>query len=111
MTGGLQTYVYKKGNKSESANYRPISLTCILSQQMEHIIASTIMGHLNTTQQLYQRQHGFRPKLSCETQLIEFSTDVLRALHDNKQCDAIFMDFSKAFDKVSHSCLLYKLNM
>ena len=96
--------VYKKGDKSKAVNYRPVSVTCILSKQMEHIIASKIMNHMNITQQLYVHQHGFRSNLSCETQLVEFSTDILKSLHDNKQCDAIFMDFSKAFDKVSHSC-------
>ena len=74
---------------------------------MEHVIASKIMNHMNITQQLYVHEHVFRSNLSCETQLVEFSTDILKSLH--KQCDAIFMDFSKAFDKVSHSSLLYKL--
>ena len=55
-------------------------------------------------------QHGFRSKLSCETQLIEFSADVLKTLHDRKQCNTIIMDFSKSFNKVSHDRLWYKLD-
>ena len=104
------TPVYKKGEKYKAVNYRPVSLTCILCKQMEHIIASNIMRHLNQNNLLYDKQHGFRSKLSCETQLIEFSSDVLKTVQDRKQCDTIVMDFSKAFDKVSHDRLVYKLD-
>lgn len=102
--------VYKKGEKYKAVNYRPVSLTCILCKQMEHIIASELMKHLNHNNLLYNRQHGFRSKLSCETQLLEFTADVLKMVQDRKQCDTIVMDFSKAFDKVSHDRLLYKLD-
>lgn len=102
------TPVYKKGERNKAVNYRPISLTCILSKQMEHIIASQIMGHLNQNNILYSKQHGFRSKLSCESQLIEFTDDVLSIVQDRKQCDTIILDFSKAFDKVSHDRLLYR---
>jgi hypothetical protein len=104
------TPVFKKGEKYKAVNYRPVSLTCILCKQMEHILSSHIMKHLNTNHLLYDKQHGFRSKLSCETQLIEFTSDVLNTVQDRKQCDAVIMDFSKAFDKVSHDCLIYKLD-
>jgi len=103
------TPVFKKGEKYKAVNYRPVSLTCILCKQMEHIIASQLMNYLNKNNLLYEHQHGFRNKLSCETQLIEFTSDVLQVVQDRKQCDTIVMDFSKAFDKVSHDRLLYKL--
>jgi hypothetical protein len=103
------TPVFKKGERYKAVNYRPVSLTCILCKQMEHILASSIMKHLNINNLLYDKQHGFRSKLSCETQLIEFSADVLKTVQDRKQCDTIIMDFSKAFDKVSHDRLLFKL--
>lgn len=103
------TPVYKKGEKYKAVNYRPVSLTCILSKQLEHILASHIMKHLNSHNLLYDKQHGFRSKLSCETQLIEFTDEILKSLQDRKQCDTIVLDFSKAFDKVSHDHLLFKL--
>ncbi len=68
------------------------------------------MAHLNSSNLLYDKQHGFRSERSCETQLLEFTDDVLKTLRDRKQCDTIIMDFSKAFDKVSHDRLLYKLD-
>ena len=104
------TPVYKKGKKYKAVNYCPVSLTCILCKQMEHILASNIMAHLNSSNLLYDKQHGFRSEKSCETQLPEFTDEVLKTLSDRKQCDTIVMDFSKVFDKVSHDRLLYKLD-
>jgi hypothetical protein len=59
-----------KFSKHNAINYRPISLTCILSKIMEHIIASNLMKHLESNNILYDLQHGFRSSRSCETQLI-----------------------------------------
>ena len=100
---------YKKGKNSLPSNYRPISLTCIACKMMEHIITSSIMKHASWNSILYQLQHGFRDRRSCETQLLEFQADVLKNMKDGMQTDVLIMDFSKAFDKVSHNHLLEKL--
>ena len=55
--------IFKKGDKSDPANYRPISLTCVLCKVMEHIIASNLTKHLNKHNILYDLQHGFRQKM------------------------------------------------
>ena len=62
--------LFKKGDKSDPANYRPISLTCILCKVKEYIVASNLTRHLNANNILYELQHGFREKRSCETQLV-----------------------------------------
>ena len=103
------TPVYKKGERYKASNYRPISLTCVCCKLLEHIIAKQILNHLDSNDILYKYQHGFRAKLSCETQLVEFSSDLVKAVQDGKQCDLVVMDFSKAFDKVCHTRLLLKL--
>ena len=59
------TPLFKKGEHYKTANYRPVSLTSICSKLMEHVIASQIMGHLNTNNILYDLQHGFWDKCSC----------------------------------------------
>jgi hypothetical protein len=56
--------VFKKGNKHNAINYRPISLTCILCKIMEHIIASSMMDHLENNNILYDLRHGFRTSRS-----------------------------------------------
>ena len=78
---------------------------------MEHIIASNLTKHLNKHNVLYDLQHGFREKRSCETQLIQLIDELDRCLSiRGQQTDLILLDFSKAFDKVSHTKLLFKLH-
>ena len=76
---------------------------------MECIIASNLSKHLNKHNALYELQHGFREKRSCETQLIHMVEDLGRQLSLGKLTDLILLDFSKAFDKVNRLKLLYKL--
>ena len=101
--------IFKKGQKYSCANYRPISLTCIISKVMEHIICSNIMAHANTHNILYSLQHGFRSKRSCETQLVEFVHDIVSNMAAGLQTDVCILDFAKAFDKVGHRRLVEKL--
>ncbi len=76
---------------------------------MEHIIVSNLMNYFDTNDLLNPFQHGFRSKHSCETQLISFSQEIYDNLEAGKQTDLIVMDFSKAFDKVDHELLVFKL--
>ena len=103
----LVTPIFKKGDKDSPANYRPISLTCICSKLLEHIIIKSIMSHLEHRNLLYHLQHGFHRFKSCESQLIEFVSDKVENSHA-KQTDITILDFSKAFDKVPQNRLLYK---
>ena len=104
------TPIFKKGSRFLASNYRPVSLTCICSKLMEHIIVSHVMQHLESTGSLSDRQHGFRSKRSCETQLVDFVQQLTKHIDQGGQVDAVIMDFSKAFDKVSHIRLLHKLD-
>ena len=101
--------VYKNEGKSNPANYRPISLTCIASKVLEHIIHSHIMKHLEQYSILTDVQHGFRAKRSTVTQLILTIHDMAKTIQDNKSVHAAVLDFSKAFDKVPHKRLIIKL--
>jgi len=102
--------LFKKGDKSDASNYRPISLTCILCKVLEHIVATNIVSHLDRDNVLYNLQHGFRSKRSCETQLVSLIEDIHRNGTEGRQTDLILLDFSKAFDKVNHEKLLFKLH-
>ena len=102
--------IFKKGDKSDPANYRPISLTCVLCKVLEHVVASSISRHFTEQNILFDLQHGFREKRSCETQLIMLVDELAKNMQAKKQTDLILLDFSKAFDKVAHEKLLLKLH-
>lgn len=104
------TPAFKKGERSCPANYRPISLTSVVCKMMEHIVTSTIMQFCEDQNILCPEQHGFRKGRSCETQLLGLVDEITYDLERGKQTDLVIMDFAKAFDKVSHSLLLHKLN-
>ena len=102
--------VFKKGERNKAENYRPISLTCISCKVLEHIVSSSIMNHLEDRNILSDAQHGFRKRRSCESQLILAIQDLAKGIDDKQQHDVLLLDFSKAFDVVPHSRLLYKLH-
>jgi hypothetical protein len=76
---------------------------------MEHVITKHVLNHLESNNLLYDLQHGFRHSRSCETQLLSFVQELAANSDKNIQTDLIIMDFAKAFDKVPHQRLLYKL--
>jgi hypothetical protein len=101
--------IYKKGDKKRAENYRPVSLTSISCKLLEHILCSNILRHLDNHSILTESQHGFRKNRSCESQLITTIDDLAKSMDDSTQTDVILLDFAKAFDKVPHGRLLYKL--
>ena len=111
--------VFKKGVKYDAANYRPVLLTCICCKTLEHKLVSNINKHLALDSILADCQHGFRSQRSCvthsETQLVQFVHNIISNLDGavnrrHKQTHLNIMDFAKAFDKLPHRRLLYKLD-
>ena len=102
--------IYKKGKKSLATNYRPISLTSVICRLLERIIHSQMLSHLLLNLIISSAQHGFVQRRSTQTQQITFM-EKLTSLYDNHtQTEIIYLDFSKAFDKVSHLKLLHVLH-
>ena len=101
--------VYKKGEKYLAENYRPVSLTCVTSKIMEHILTSQLQTYAETNDIFHSNQHGFRANHGCELQLTELITDITYNLDQGKETEVCVLDFSKAFDKVNHQKLLLKL--
>ena len=107
-TEAITSQVYKNGNVQLASNYRPVSLTRVVSKIMEHIFCKHILNHLDNFGVLSSCQHGFRKAYSCETQLLLTLDDLMHSLNHNIQCDVAIMDFSRAFDDVPHERLLSK---
>ena len=89
--------VFKKGEKYDVANCRPVSLTCICCKILEHILVSNINRHLAFDSIHADCQHGFQCRWSCETQLVQFVHDIISNLDSvinrgHKQTDLIIMD-------------------
>ena len=103
------TPLFKKGNKSNPGNYRPVSLTSIPCKLLEKIIRNSIFSHLSENSLLTDCQHGFVSKRSCVTNLIKVLDDWTDILDDGEPVDTVYLDFAKAFDCVPHVRLLRKL--
>ena len=96
----------KKGSKLESVNYRPVSLTSVVCKVLESIIRDKIMKYLQENNLIAPQQHGFVPNKACNTNLLETMDRITEALDLGYIIDLIFLDFEKAFDKVSHAKLI-----
>ena len=97
--------LFKKGDRALACNYRPVSLTCVPCKLLEHIVCSNIMAHLDEYQLLSDRQHAFRKRHSCETQLTTVINDWVKILVKGGQVDTFILDFERAFDTPPHELL------
>ena len=94
--------IFKNGDKHKPSNYRPVSLTCITSEIIEHIIVANLMKHLEIQNITFPLQHGFGRNHSCKSQLLFLFQDLASS---TTQTHMLVIDFSKAFDKVPHKHL------
>merc|ERR1712082_30343 len=103
------TPLYKKGNKSNPLNYRPVSLTSIVCKILETLIREEWVDMLEKHNMFTGKQFGFRQGRSCVSNLLCYYDRITDAIQERKGwADSIYLDFSKAFDKVPHKRLTWK---
>ena len=105
------TPIFKKGDKQLIKNYRPISLLPICGKILEKIIFNHLYSYLTANRLITKNQSGFRPGDSTTNQLLYLVGEIHQPF-DSAECfevRAVFLDISKAFDKVWHDGLIFKL--
>ena len=103
------TPLFKGGDRAVVSNYRPVSLTSIISRLFESILCSAMKKHLNANNLISPDQHGFVSGRACVTNLLECQDLTTSAMKNSTSVDVLYTDFAKAFDKVSHLKLLHKV--
>ncbi|GAB0206764.1 mitochondrial enolase superfamily member 1 [Grus japonensis] len=103
------TLVFEKGNKEDPGNYRPVSLTSIPGKVMEQLILGVINKLVEDKMVIRSGQHGFTKEKSCLTNLRAFYDGMTSWVDEGRAVDAVYLDFSKAFDTISHNILISKL--
>ena len=101
--------IYKKGDKDDPGNYRPVSLTSVPCKVLESIIRDELMRHLQEEGLFADAQHGFRPGRSCATQLLLAIEEWSSSVERGDPVDVIYLDLAKAFNTVPPKRLLLKL--
>ena len=103
------TPIFKKGRRNLPNNYRPVSLTSQVGKLMEAIIKDAIVDHLREHELIKGSQHGFCKGRSCLTNLLTFLEHITKYVDEGYPVDVVYLDFSKAFDRVPHARLVNKL--
>lgn len=102
--------IHKHGkDKSDINSYRPISLLCSMSKILEKVLLTRINHHLDENEILPEEQHGFRANYSTTKQLHKMISMARQNLNSKKSTGMLMLDVEKAFDRVWHNGLIFKL--
>jgi retron-type reverse transcriptase len=101
--------IYKSGTKLDPGNYRPVSVLPVLSKILEKLIYKRLNDYLTEINFLCDQQYGFRSKSNTLSAAIDLVTKIKNKIDQRQLALGVFIDLKKAFDTVSHSLLLKKL--
>lgn len=101
------TPIHKSGNVNDVENYRAISILSCFPKVLESLVHDSL--YRNVQHVISESQHGFVRKRSTTTNLMCYVSSLVDSLEKRQQVDAVYVDFSKAFDKVPHALAVEKL--
>ena len=101
--------VYKKGDNQILKNYQTISLHPVAGKIFERLLYGRMFEFFIANNLISKNQSSFRPGDSCINQLLSITHEIYQSFDDNLEARAVFLDISKAFDKVWHKVLILKL--
>ena len=101
--------VHKKSDKQILENYRPVSLLPICGKVFERLMYNSLFEYFIQNNLISPYQSGFKPGDSCTNQLISITHKIYQSFDDGFEARGVFLDISRAFDKVWHDGLIYKL--
>lgn len=101
----IVTAIFKSGDKQDPANYRPISVVSVFSKFFELLIKSRLLTHLSLNNFISNRQYGFLKNRSTTSAAVSLLNSIIHSLNEKFKTACLFLDLSKAFDRMKYSTL------
>jgi len=101
--------IHKKNERNLITNYRPVSLLPICGKIFEKVIFDNLYGYIFKNNFISDKQSGYRKNDSTVKQLLSITHEIYKAFDDSHELRAVFLDISRAFDRVWHEGIIFKL--